>query len=63
MLFDMSPLLRPSLIGFLVNQPLSAMLLHMDLLATIMTFNGLVILGDILSAALSCVLILFTFAL
>jgi hypothetical protein len=59
----MSLMLRPSLVGFLVNQPLSAMLLHMALLATIMAFDGLLILGDILTIALSFLLGPFSFSL
>jgi hypothetical protein len=53
MLCNMSMLLRPSLVGFLVNQPLYAMLLQLDHLDTMMTFDGLLNLGDILTVALS----------
>jgi hypothetical protein len=52
----MSLLLRPFLIGFLVNQTLSAVLLHMALLATIMAFDGLMILGDSLTIDMSFLL-------
>jgi hypothetical protein len=63
MLCNMSPLLRLSLLDFLVSQPLFAVLLHMALVATIMAFDGLLILGDILTSALSCLLGSFAFAL
>jgi hypothetical protein len=63
MLYNTSSLIRPYLVGFLVSQPLYAMLLHMALLATIMAFDGLVIFGDILTIDLSCFLDPFTFSL
>jgi hypothetical protein len=51
------------LVGFLVSQPLFTLLSHMALLATIMTFDGLLILGDIFTAALSFLFAPFAFAL
>jgi hypothetical protein len=63
MFCNMSLLLRPSLVGFLVGQPFSAVLIHMFLLATIMTFDGLLISGDILATTLSYLISPFSFAL
>jgi hypothetical protein len=63
MLYDMSPLFRPYLVGFVVIQPLSAVLLNMSLLSLIMAFYGLLILGDILTTALSCLIGPFIFSL
>ena len=63
MLYDMRLLLRPSLVGFLVSQPLSAKLLHMANLATVVASDALLTLSRILFVSLSFLLALFTFSL
>lgn len=63
MLYDMSLLLRPYLVGFLISQPLSAVLLHMAHLATVMACDDLQTLGCILTTALSFLLGPLAFAL
>lgn len=63
MLCDMSLLLRPSLVGLLVNQPLSTILLKMAHLAIVMTSNGVLTLGDVFTATPASLLGPFAFAL
>ena len=63
MLCNMSLLLRPSRVGFLFNQPLSIVLLHMAHLARVKACDGLQQLGDILTIALSFLLTRISFTL
>ena len=62
-LYDMSLLLRPSWVGFLICQPLFAVLLHVFYLATVVTGDGLWTFGCTLTTSLTCLLAPFAFAL
>lgn len=52
MLCNLSLLLRPSLVGFFIWQPLSRVLLHITKFTTIMTCDSLQILGSIITFSL-----------